>query len=121
MYYTEHHKIIEKLLRTCEIFVACNDKDPGELYGWACGETRDNIFVLHYIYVKHTFRMIGVGKLILGQFAHNPEHAAIYTHHTKYADRLADKFRMFHNPYIALTEEYRGQKEEESKNESKSE
>lgn len=62
--------------------------------------------------------MIGLGRLILGQFNHNLDHGAIYTHHTKYADRLADRFNMFHNPYIALTEEYRKpQTQEEPKSE----
>ena len=107
IYYTEHHKVVERLLKTCEVYVACNPKDQTELFGYICGERVENILVIHYAYVKHTYRQLGLGKMLLNQFSHTPDAAAIFTHNTKAADRLAKKFNFVYSPYLALTPNYR--------------
>jgi L-amino acid N-acyltransferase YncA len=107
VYYTEHHKVIEDILKTSTVYVACNEKEPEDIYGYVVAEKIDNIFVLHYIYVKHTYRMFGLGKLLLQQFEHESGQAGICTHMTRLAERLAAKYNLIYSPYLALTKEYR--------------
>lgn len=107
VYYTEHHKVIERLLQSCDVYVACSDTDVADIYGFSCGEVVGGIFVLHYIYVKHAFRQMGLGTQLLQVFQHNADSAAMYTHHTRPADDLAPRYRFVYNPYIALTPDYR--------------
>ena len=107
IYYSEHHKVIERLLKGCETYVACNDNDVAELYGFICGEHIDGIFVLHYVYVKQLYRSLGVGTMLLNMFKHDPSLASIYTHHNKLAIKLAAKYNLVHSPYLALTPDYR--------------
>lgn len=100
VYYNEHHKLIEKLAKENTVIVACNEKDPTQVYGWICGSHIDGFFVCHYVYVKHSFRNMGIGKELLNSFSHNPDTASIYTHHTRVCDRLAMKFNFVFHPYI---------------------
>lgn len=106
VYYAEHHKVVEKLLKSCDVYVACANDDISELYGYICAQKITGIFVLHYIYVKHSFRHLGLGKQLLNTFNHDFNKASIYTHMTKVARALAHKFSFIHSPYLALTGEY---------------
>lgn len=106
-FFTEHHKVIERLLKTCEVFIACNDQDVADIFGYICGERTGGVLVIHYIYVKHTYRNLGIGKLLLNCFSHTGDVAALYTHKTPAADKLAERFNMAYHPYIALTPDYR--------------
>lgn len=107
VYYAEHHKVVERLLKSCEVYVACSDADTSELYGFVCGERVDGILVIHYAYVKHHFRWLGIGRKLFEQFNHDGTSAGLYTHLTKSSRPLASKFGFVHSPYIALTSEYR--------------
>lgn len=102
IYYSEHHKIIEELLKRYEVIVACNQDDLTQIYGFICAGTTDNIFTVNFIYVKHTFRKMGIGSALLNAFEHNTEYAAIYTHQTRSAIELAERYNFIYHPYIAL-------------------
>jgi GNAT superfamily N-acetyltransferase len=107
VFFSEHHRVVERLLKTCQVYVACDENNVDDIYGYGCAEMVDGVFVLHMIYVKHTYRNLGIGTLILNSFKHNSEHAGIYTQHTPVAVRLAAKYRMVYSPYVALTPDYR--------------
>lgn len=106
VYYAEHHKVVEKLLKSSEVYVACAADDISELYGYICAQKVDGILVVHYAYVKHSFRHLGIGGQLLGVLEYDPAKASIYTHLTKTARSLATKYGFIHSPYIALTGEY---------------
>lgn len=105
IYFEGHHKIIEKLAKTSEIIVACNPQDPEQIFGYICAEKIDGIFCLHYIYVKQSFRRLGIGKLLLNSFERDKEQASVFTHHTKIAERLAAKYNMVYHPYLLINVE----------------
>lgn len=107
VYYAEQHKIIERLLKTCTVYVACDEANVDDIYGYICAEQIDGIFVLHMVYVKHMYRNLGIGTLLLNSFNHSADAASIYTQHTPIAVRLSAKYRMVYSPYVALTPDYR--------------
>lgn len=49
---------VTEALRRGRIVVACNPDDPWAIYGWICFEPS----VIHYVYVKYTFRHLGVAR-----------------------------------------------------------
>ena len=104
VYYAEHHKLLEKVIKSNKVVVACNPDETTQIYGWICAGYTDNIFTLHYVYVKHPFRGFGVGKTLLNAFEHDPSFAAVYTHNTKAADKLAAKYNMIYHPYIIIND-----------------
>lgn len=101
IYYTEHHKLVERLLKENKVVVACNPEDPNQLYGYICASEVEGFFVCHYVYVKQTYRNMGLGKELLAQFNHEPTKAGLYTHHTRIADRLAPRYNLVYHPYLA--------------------
>ena len=105
IYYTEHHKVIEKLLKTHETIIACNDEDPSQIYGFINAGNIDGIFCLNYIYVKQPFRRLGIARTLLNAFNHDPSSASVYTHHTRVAERMAAKYNLVYHPYIAFNSE----------------
>ena len=104
VFFTEHHKVIERLIENNQVVIACKSDEPDQIYGYACAGKTDGIFTLHYIYVKHPFRGFGVGKTLLNVFEHDSSFAGVYTHHTKAADRLAAKYNMIYHPYIFIND-----------------
>ena len=104
VYFNEQHKIIERLIKKNDIFIACDNTDPNQIYGYICAGKVDGIFAIHYIYVKHTFRKMGIGKLLLNTFSHDPSNAAIFSHHTHSAEKLAAKFNLVYHPFILINE-----------------
>jgi ribosomal protein S18 acetylase RimI-like enzyme len=112
IYYEEHHKVIEALLKNCNVVIACNESDLSQIYGYAVSDKIDGILVIHYIYVKHSFRNMGLGKALLNSFEHDASAACIYTMHTRIADKLAARYNMVFHPYLLFT---RYKQEETSK------
>lgn len=104
IYFSEHHKVVEKLLKKYQTVVACNDKDPSQAYGYINAGYTDGIFTLNFVYVKHSFRNLGIAKALMNAFEHDPSFAAVYTHHVRVAERLAPKYNMLYHPYILFSE-----------------
>ena len=100
IYFADHHKVIERLIEDSKVVVACNEEDPSQVYGYIVGGALDGIALLHFIYVKHTFRNMGVGKTLLDAMGHDKEKAGVYTHHTRMADKLAAKYNFVYHPYL---------------------
>jgi len=100
IYFSDHHKVIESLIGTSKVIVACNKEDPTQVYGYIVGGELDGISLLHFVYVKHTFRNMGVGKTLLDAIGHDKEKAGVYTHHTRMADKLAAKYNLVYHPYL---------------------
>ena len=102
IYYTEQHKLIERLISENKVIVACNTEDPNQLFGYICSGEVEGFYICHYVYVKHTYRNMGIGKQLLKESSHNPLVASLYTHHTRIADRLAPKNNLIYHPYLAF-------------------
>ena len=100
IYFSDHHKVIEAILDKSNVLMACSIDDPSQLYGYVVTGLEDGFLVLHFIYVKHTFRNMGIGKTLLDAVGHSSDKAAVYTHHTRMADKLAAKYNFVYHPYL---------------------
>lgn len=103
VYFTEQHKVIEGILKTSTVIVACNPDDISQVYGWICAERIDGIFCLHYLYVKHSFRSLGIGRILFNSFEHDQTCAGIYTHATRPGETLGIKFNLIFHPYVLFS------------------
>lgn len=106
IYYTEHHKLIERILKVSDVIVACNNDDPSQVYGWACASKVDGIFCLHYLYVKHSFRNLGIGSILFNSYEHDSSTAGLYTQHTRPMETFAPKHNLIYHPYILINPDY---------------
>ena len=102
IFFAEHHKIIERLLKSYDTIVACNDSDPTQIYGFINAGSTEGIFTLNYVYVKQAFRGLGIAKVLFNAFDPDITTASIYTHHARIADRLSAKYNLVYHPYVMI-------------------
>jgi ribosomal protein S18 acetylase RimI-like enzyme len=100
IYFQDHHKVLERIVKNSKVLIACDPQDSSQLYGYSVAGEIDDVLVLHFIYVKHTFRNLGIGKTLLDALGHDKSSAAVYTHHTRMADKLAAKYNLVYHPYL---------------------
>jgi ribosomal protein S18 acetylase RimI-like enzyme len=102
IYFDQHHKVIESLLQNSKIIVACNRDDKKQIIGYMVATKINDILTIHYAYVKHPYRRLGVGKLLLSAFDHDPTEVSCYTHDTHMSNKLAAKFNLIYQPYLMI-------------------
>lgn len=104
IYFENHHKLLEKVLQRATCYIACDSRYPDQIAGYVVAENIDNVFVLHYIYVKHNFRKTGIARELFNSFNHDLSATSCCTHLTKAGERLIAKYNMIYHPYIILND-----------------
>ncbi len=102
IYFEQHHKLIERLLKRSKVRVACSPTNPEDIFGYLVWEKMDGIFVLHYGYTKHTFRNLGVFAQLMKDTGETFETGGLFTHTTIACDRLMPKYELIYHPYILI-------------------
>lgn len=91
VYDAEQHDAIEAALARSRVIIACLASAPESIFGYAVVE---NDHTLHYVYVKQTYRRLGVARALLGALLDGP---TTYTHRSA-RDITVPKGWVF-NPY----------------------
>lgn len=102
IYFSEQHKLVERLLKRSTTMVATDPADPATIYGYVTFERIEGILVVHYAYVKHTYRAMGVLRQLLKSLDHDWSVAGLFTHSTQIAMRLSLKYNLLYHPYILI-------------------
>lgn len=106
VYFAGHKKVVASLLAESEIVVACNPESPAQIFGYAVYQASSaGVLVLHYLYVKHPYRKLGIATALYRQVerlaGHDLDLPAIATHVTGvWSDVLKDRWHMIYNPYV---------------------
>ena len=95
----QRHRIMRLLNKAgTRITVACDSEEPSLIYGYAVWTDDD---ILHYVYVKSTYRRLGVAKRLLEGKDVTP---ILYTHRSPdiwVEQLLRDKYIHYvYNPYL---------------------
>lgn len=61
VYYKTAEVYIKDTLKRAGAVMACDPNSPNELYGFISAEYLDNETIMHWIYVKHNLRGLGIG------------------------------------------------------------
>lgn len=107
VYYYFHHKVLEELISRGMVLVLHYEHTPDQILGWVCYETYDSAMLLHYMYIKKSFRGFGLARKVLEEILdrENPP-VVLYTHKTTdifpIERKLRDKGWVFH-PYMLWT------------------
>lgn len=103
IYFSEHHKVIEHILNAkgLMILVACNPDDRDQICGYIVGELSENDSIVHWLYCKHPFRKMGIGRALEAAFLDlaPAKQALTYTHMSKISDRIQRLKSYTFNPY----------------------
>lgn len=101
IYFSSHHKLIEQILIRSNVQIACSQEDPSQIYGYSVSEKMEGFLVVHYVYVKHPFRNLGIGNSLLQTSGYDPKNATINTHSTDLSRRVQGKYNLVFHPYLA--------------------
>lgn len=99
IYWRGQHEVVSRLLRTASLTVAYCPEVPTEVLGWVLHEKRGPVTVLHYVYVKHAVRRMGIATRLLASIGTERCH---YTHRTARGMRFAKRLGAHFNPYLAV-------------------
>ncbi len=93
VYFTQHHKILENLLPTATVLVACNAEKPDQILGWMCYQVDGKVCILHYIYVKDLMRGHGIAQrlfdyVMTNQSLNLAQNVVMTTHQTHKSKRF---------------------------------
>lgn len=102
VYFASHHALIDELIGHSKIYMACSKSNPAELYGYIVAGRIQGVFTVHYVYVKHAFRNLGIGKLLLNCYSRAENELGCYTHFTYHVSKhkLDEKAALLYNPYL---------------------
>lgn len=66
LFFAEHHKVLDSIFaRNPHVRLAVLPDDPSVVLGWSVVERADDTDVVHYVYVKPSFRRYGIAKALL--------------------------------------------------------
>lgn len=98
VYFTFQHQLIEELLKHSFVKVVHTASDPNQLLAYLVYSEVEGIKIVHYAYVKHAFRNMGICSMLLQDAAIA---GGFYTHETPSGARAAEKRQLVYNPYLA--------------------
>lgn len=107
VFYDGMNKRIDELLKNSYVLVAADPEDDGIIWGYVVVSStplgRETVPVLHYLYVKQTFRGFGIAmKMLENVIGTEPEDIVFCTAWSpKMRDsKLTKTFRLTHNPFL---------------------
>ena len=85
VYFNNHHALLQALWGRCEVQVVVNPEDSESIIGYVVSEVRtdladDAVFILHFAYVKHIYRKMGIAKAAVAHAVGSHSGAKCYTH-----------------------------------------
>lgn len=113
IYFNHLKLVLLKILERANVLVVHLKEDKSKIIGYCIHERVDDIFVLHYMYIKHVFRNLGIGKNLLKSSGYDFEdESGIASMPIKKSDfNFYNKFNLSYDPFIL----YEGVELEEEK------
>lgn len=100
VFYGEHHKVLERIMKRSEAVIACNPEDPNQIFGYIVYERITGILVVHYCYVKQPYRRLGICHQLLNAAGRKKDEPICYTHETFLGNKISGRLRALYNPYV---------------------
>lgn len=102
-FFHHHKQIIKDILdkpNTIVTFIV-EDTDPDHIYGYSVVERLGDAAIIHYIYVKHAYRKLGLAESLLKtQIPLLGSKLTFVTHESRHHKQFKDKFNIEYNPYL---------------------
>lgn len=97
IFYENYQLIIDSLLDKSDILLAVSKDDEDVIFGYMVASKTNN--TIHYVFVKHAFRGLGIAKMLFKEQFNNTICITI-THKTKYISPLLENKSYFiYNPF----------------------
>jgi hypothetical protein len=93
-------------LNSCMVVMAVDENDHNHIYGFLAFKiipiaNGTSIFIGHYAYVKHSFRNLGIMKMLVNSVYPNfKKEQFITTHINQLLNSKRDKYQLVYNPFF---------------------
>ncbi len=99
IYYDVYKDKLNQMLETGSVTIACSDEDPDQILGYLISGQVHGRSILHYVYVKHLFRHLGVAKTLLQATIPGwGVRMTLCTHTARRFADLRDKYKLVYSP-----------------------
>lgn len=103
VYFREQNKILDYLLSTSSVLIACFPEAPDQIMGYVVYDHIIKTLVLHWVYVKSMFRMQGIALGMIKPLLDPDNTVIVCTHITHAFKHLKDKVpgkHCLYDPYL---------------------
>jgi ribosomal protein S18 acetylase RimI-like enzyme len=106
VYFDNHKLVIQKILKESHVLIACNPDCNEQIFGYGIAQpTMGRVAVIHYLYIKHSYRKLGIGSALMHELKRLCDHEVtlpcVTTHATMaFESFAAKKWNAIYNPYI---------------------
>lgn len=119
IYFANHKRFIDRILDDSQCIIACNPEEPTQIFGYGVfEEAADQVALVHCIYVKLTYRRLGIGTdllyTMLGAAQHDHALPVVISHlpdrslprggeerPSSFWEILQPKWNLVYNPYLS--------------------
>ena len=102
-FFHHHKQVIEKILEKPDVhtIMIVEDTDLDHIYGYAVVENLGEAHIIHYVYVKHAYRKLGLAKTLLeAMIPKLGDKLTFVTHESRHHKQFKDKFNLEYSPYM---------------------
>ena len=103
VFFHHHKQQIEKILAkpNTEVIMICEIDDPNHIYGYGVIEKYGDAAIIHYVYMKHAYRKLGlVGNLLKSEIPLLGQKLTFVTHESRHHKAFKQKFNLEYNLYL---------------------
>jgi hypothetical protein len=102
VFYSNHKLIVKNLIGDAgvDILLAVNPENESQIYGFACIEVTPTVTTAHYVYVKYSFRKLGIALGMVREIEPDTSKIKFVTHLPRDWRDLVQKWEWVYNPYL---------------------
>jgi len=101
IFFKEQQEVISSLLGDSTVILACDKNDTTNIIGYIVVAKVQGLFVLHFLYVKHTYRRLGIANILMHVFKDNfKDNKCCFTHQTYTGNMMNVKYKFAYNPFM---------------------
>jgi GNAT superfamily N-acetyltransferase len=79
----------------------CEGEDDGHIFGYSVIELLASTSIVHFVYVKHAYRKLGIAKMLINAYIPNfGETTTFISHAPRNLREASCKFKLTYNPYL---------------------
>ena len=92
--------VIQSLLSHSKVLVVCDANSPTFILGYVVFEWFGRSEVIHFLYVKHSHRRMGLGTTLLRATGWKYGQPVYATHRTRIMKAVGEDYDVTYNPYL---------------------
>lgn len=100
VFFSYHKELVASILEDATVTMLVNADDPDQIYGYGVQHKVGNRSITHFVYVKYSFRKLGLAKSLAEHMKLFPDDVNFITHLPRNYPYFQRKYGLEYNPYL---------------------